>query len=76
MASSRLVDDIYDFSGVASDLAILRSQLLTLRLGQQPLLSSKRSSGGSALMTTAMEGLCSENGTKSNQEDTEDDEEW
>ena len=24
-------DDIYDFSGVASDLAILRSQLLTLQ---------------------------------------------
>ena len=76
MASSRLVDDIYDFSGVASDLAILRSQLLTLRLGQQPLLSSKRSSGSSTLMTTAMESSCSENGTKSNQEDTEDDEEW
>ena len=28
--------DMYDFSGVSSDLAILRSQLFTLNVGEKP----------------------------------------
>ena len=34
-------DDIYDFSGVASDLAILRSQLLTLQASVTRLINGR-----------------------------------
>ena len=38
-------DDIYDFSGVASDLAILRSQLLTLQASVTRLTNEIFSNG-------------------------------
>ena len=78
-------DDIYDFSGVANDLAILRSQLLTTlsiqaSSGQQPhhhqLKNTSTGSTGahaSAFMTTAM-ATCKT--IKEAPDEAEDDEEW
>ena len=77
-------DDIYDFSGVANDLAILRSQLLTTlsiqaSSGQPHHHQLKNSSTGStgahasAFMTTAM-ATCKT--IKEAPDEAEDDEEW
>ena len=67
-------ESLYDFSGVASDLAILRSQLFTLNIGSSSTAAAGIRKDNSRVTTVTMD---SARGTYLNKELEEpDDEEW